>query len=243
MANHSISSDLKQCTLRLWNDGWDIVAICEMLGISQASMYRWEAIFAEYGDVNCPPSPIQGQSLRILTRALMTACEELFAEESDLYLDEVITWLGLTHDIIVSKATLCRNLKEVGLTRKILHKMAAERNEVLREDKNELTWARHYGRAMAGQRAELSDVFSHGDRYSLAAALTIDGYMAADVVEGSFDSETFYEFIATKVLPYMNPFPAEQSVLVLDNCRIHHYANLVDLVRNAGKSHSSCVTS
>ncbi|KIK74925.1 hypothetical protein PAXRUDRAFT_516347 [Paxillus rubicundulus Ve08.2h10] len=105
-----------------------------MLGISQASMYRWEAIFAEYGDVNRPPSPIRGQSLRILTCALMTACEELFAEESDLYLDEVITWLGLTHDIIVLKATLCQNLKEVGLTRKTLHKMAAEHNKVLHEE-------------------------------------------------------------------------------------------------------------
>ncbi|KAF8835451.1 hypothetical protein BDN67DRAFT_912997, partial [Paxillus ammoniavirescens] len=129
-----ISSDLKQCTLWLWNDRWDIAAICEMLGIFQASMYHWEAIFAEYGDVNRPPSPIQGQSLRILMCALMTACKELFTEESDLYLDEVITWLGLTHNTIVSKATLCRNLKEVGLTRKILHKMAAERNEALREE-------------------------------------------------------------------------------------------------------------
>ncbi|KIJ19454.1 hypothetical protein PAXINDRAFT_39444, partial [Paxillus involutus ATCC 200175] len=66
--------------------------------------------------------------------------------------------------------------------------------------KNELTWARHYGRAMAGQRVELSDVFVHGNQYSLVAALTIDGYMAADVIEGSFDSKTFYECIATKVV-------------------------------------------
>ncbi|KIK93667.1 hypothetical protein PAXRUDRAFT_144566, partial [Paxillus rubicundulus Ve08.2h10] len=109
--------------------------------------------------------------------------------------------------------------------------------------KNELPWACHYGRAMSGQCVELSDIFICGDWYSLEVALTINGYMAADVVEGSFNSETFYEFIATKVLPYMNPFPAEQSVLVLDNCHIHHYANLVDLVCNAGKSHSSCVTS
>jgi hypothetical protein len=32
----------------------------------------------------------------------------------------------------------------------------------------------------------------------------------------------------------MNPFPAERSVLVLDNCRIHHNEDLTDLVRNAG---------
>lgn len=33
----------------------------------------------------------------------------------------------------------------------------------------------------------------------------------------------------------MNPFPAERSVLVLDNCRIHHNEELYDLVRDAGE--------
>ena len=32
----------------------------------------------------------------------------------------------------------------------------------------------------------------------------------------------------------MNAFPAERSVLVLDNCRIHHNDVLVDLVKAAG---------
>ncbi|KAG2353206.1 hypothetical protein BDR07DRAFT_1383396 [Suillus spraguei] len=65
--------------------------------------------------------------------------------------------------------------------------------------KNEIMWARQYGRAMAGRRAALKDVFVRGDRYSLVAAITTEGYMAAHAVEGSFDSESLYEFIATKV--------------------------------------------
>ena len=32
----------------------------------------------------------------------------------------------------------------------------------------------------------------------------------------------------------MNPYPAERSVLVLDNCRIHHNDALVDLINSAG---------
>lgn len=32
----------------------------------------------------------------------------------------------------------------------------------------------------------------------------------------------------------MNAFPAERSVLILDNCRIHHNEALVDLVENSG---------
>ncbi|KIK79916.1 hypothetical protein PAXRUDRAFT_159998 [Paxillus rubicundulus Ve08.2h10] len=85
----------------------NIAAICKMLGIFKASIHHWEAISTEYGYVNHKPSPIQGQSLQILMHALMTACKELFFKELDLYLDEVITWFGLTYDIIVLTATIC----------------------------------------------------------------------------------------------------------------------------------------
>ncbi|KIK79823.1 hypothetical protein PAXRUDRAFT_160246 [Paxillus rubicundulus Ve08.2h10] len=99
--------------------------------------------------------------------------------------------------------------------------------------KDELTWAQHYGRAASGSCATLSDVFVRGDHYSLVAMITIDGYLAAEVVEGSYDGDSFYAYIADK-LSNMNPFPAEQSILVLDNCCIHHNEDLTDLVRTAG---------
>jgi hypothetical protein len=34
----------------------------------------------------------------------------------------------------------------------------------------------------------------------------------------------------------MNPFPAERSVLVLDNCRIHHNDAIAELVQAAGEN-------
>jgi hypothetical protein len=46
---------------------------------------------------------------------------------------------------------------------------------------------------MSNEHAELKDVFVHGDRYSLLAAITIDGYIANHVVPGSFE---FYSFVA-----------------------------------------------
>ncbi|KAF8955198.1 hypothetical protein BDZ97DRAFT_1598331, partial [Flammula alnicola] len=54
--------------------------------------------------------------------------------------------------------------------------------------KNEHTFARRYGRALTSERAQLKDVFVRGDRYSLVAAITTEGYVAARVVPGSFDS-------------------------------------------------------
>ncbi|OJA14827.1 hypothetical protein AZE42_13795 [Rhizopogon vesiculosus] len=49
MGNRKISSDLKECALRLWNTGWDIEDIQNALGVSRASIYRWETVFAEFG--------------------------------------------------------------------------------------------------------------------------------------------------------------------------------------------------
>jgi transposase len=224
MVNRRISKDIKEAALRLWNVGWETEEICFALAISRSSMYRWQSIFDEHGTVNRPKSPLIGRP-RILTRALMTAGQTLFQEESDLYLDEVVTWLALTHDIVISSSTLSRNLKEAGLTRKLLHKIAVERDEQLRQEwresiqanflgdgsqfifldetsKNERTWARHHGRSMSGEAAHLTDVFVRGDRYSLVAALTRDGYIAAHAVMGSFDSIEFYNFVAEQVVQF-----------------------------------------
>jgi len=56
---------------------------------------------------------------------------------------------------------------------------------------------------MSGACASLSDVFIRGDQYSLVAAMTIDGYIAADVVEGLYDCELFYVFIMQQVVCYL----------------------------------------
>ena len=89
--------------------------------------------FNEHGSVNRPPSPLVGQT-RIITWAVLTAVQSLYAEEPDVYLDELCTFLAVEHNIIVSTSTLPRNLIEAGLTRKLLHKLAIERDEILRDE-------------------------------------------------------------------------------------------------------------
>lgn len=242
--------------IRLCDYGWEIEDVCVALGVSSSSCYRWRQILAEHGTCERPPSPLTGRT-RTITRALLTAIEDLFSQDSDLYLDELCVWLGIQHNISISTSALSRTLNSVGLSRKTLQKLASERNELCRAEfrnylrdnfvgdgsefvvvdetsKNERTYARHYGRAARGRRAQLRDVFVRGIRYSLCAALTTQGYIATHVVEGSYDTQKFYDFITEEVLPQMNPFPAERSVLILDNCRIHHNDDLVELVENAG---------
>ncbi|KAI0309054.1 hypothetical protein OF83DRAFT_1027698, partial [Amylostereum chailletii] len=59
------------------------------------------------------------------------------------------------------------------------------------------------------------------------------GMMAARVVRGAVDSDEFLDFIVED-LPSMNPFPEPRSILIMDNCRIHHTEALFEHVRAAG---------
>lgn len=65
---------------------------------------------------------------------MLTALVDLYAEESDLFLDEACTWLEIQHGIMITPSTLSRNLQDTGSTHKILRKIAAERNEVAHEE-------------------------------------------------------------------------------------------------------------
>ncbi|THU77295.1 hypothetical protein K435DRAFT_620341, partial [Dendrothele bispora CBS 962.96] len=57
-------------------------------------------------------------------------------------------------------------------------------------------------------------------RWSMVAALGVEGYSAVRVVPGSVDGDEFFDFIVAD-LPTMNPFPGDRSVIVMDNCAIH----------------------
>ncbi|KAJ3729812.1 hypothetical protein C8R42DRAFT_565623, partial [Lentinula raphanica] len=56
---------------------------------------------------------------------------------------------------------------------------------------------------------------------SILPALSLEGYIALRVVEDSVDSTELYDFVLNDLLPKMNPWPGDQSVLILDNCSTH----------------------
>lgn len=49
----------------------------------------------------------------------------------------------------------------------------------------------------------------------------MDGIIYSHIKEGSYNGDQFLEWL-DGLLDVMNPYPAIHSVLVLDNCRIHH---------------------
>jgi transposase len=222
MGNRRISSDLKESALRLWELGWSRSDICFALSVSQDSIYRWAKIFEEFGSVNQPQSPLQVHP-RIIALAAITAIKGVYTQHPDTFLDELQWFLAIHHDIAISISALQDNLEKAGLTRKILHKIASERDEERRAEfmhsirndfsgtgdefvmvdessKNEHSIARRYGHSPAGRTADLVDPFIRGQRYSLVAAMSKCGYIATHVIPGSFDSFAFFDFIVEDVV-------------------------------------------
>ncbi|KAH7917785.1 hypothetical protein BV22DRAFT_1025768, partial [Leucogyrophana mollusca] len=66
-------------------------------------------------------------------------------------------------------------------------------------------------------------------RYSLLPALSLNGILHASIVEGSFTTARFREFIEG-LLPRMQPFPAPNSVIIMDNARIHKDPSIEELI-------------
>ena len=126
------TDEMRECALRLWELGWDTQLIVESHSVSERSLYRWRNNFVEFGTVSRPLHlrKIQGRP-RIIVQAVMTAIKEVYQNEADIYLDELVFWVAIHHDIAISRSTLQRTLEDVGLTRKLLHKIARERDEFL----------------------------------------------------------------------------------------------------------------
>jgi transposase len=220
--NRRISPDLKECALRLWELGWDQNLIMESLCVSKSSLYRWRHIFKQHQSVQRPRSPILGRPRAIL-RGVLTAIQAVYNNEADVYLDELIWWLAVHHGLVISRGALQKTLVEAGLTRKLLHKIARERDVEARADflnvvhdysggdgeefvfvdemsKNDHNTARRYGRSLSGQQADFIDNFVRGERYSLVSAITTDGYIAVRVIPGSFNANEFRDYITEQVV-------------------------------------------
>ncbi|KAJ7202249.1 hypothetical protein B0H12DRAFT_517122 [Mycena haematopus] len=175
MVYRAISADLKERALWLLEAGFITEDVCEIIGVSRASLFRWRANHVQYDSVEPPRNPLRGRP-RILnpdqTHDLLT----LLAEAPEMYLDEIMDWVAVTHDTGISRTAVHMLIHDTGLTYKILRRAASERDEVARAEwrqliqtsfissmivtadessKDERTIFRKRGRAPSGHRAEI----------------------------------------------------------------------------------------
>lgn len=230
MVFRHISDDLKERALWLDEQDFELIRphipgaaeddVEWLTGTSERSLRRWRANMREHGSVNPPASLPRGRPPKMHPDVI----EDLVAlnlESPELYLDEILDWLAVAHDQAISRSRLNEILAECNVTYKLMQRAAAERDDDVRDSwatavqeqylasqclwidetsKDDRTIYRHYGRSLAGTRAVQSANFVRGERYSLVAALSVDGYVAARVVPGSLDGEEFLDFMLNDVV-------------------------------------------
>ncbi|KAJ6572951.1 hypothetical protein B0H10DRAFT_1927840 [Mycena sp. CBHHK59/15] len=59
--------------------------------------------------------------------------------------------------------------------------------------------------------------------------------LTSTVVEGSMHRDQFLGFLEHQVLPLCSPYPGPSSVLVMDNARIHHGEEIIELCDRFGQ--------
>ena len=65
----------------------------------------------------------------------------------------------------------------------------------------------------------------------LPVLLLKEGVLHSDILKGTFDTDSLYKFVE-HTLNYMQPFPSQKSVIVMDNCHIHKHPNIQDLINS-----------
>lgn len=73
-----------------------------------------------------------------------------------------------------------------------------------------------------GERVSVIEIWRRGKHHSILALYSLCGFTDFEFTEGGYNTDLFTEHIGVLIARNVNGFPMAQSVLVVDNCRIHH---------------------
>ena len=94
-----------------------------------------------------------------------------------------------------------------------------------------------YTVAMHGKPAQKYTLLVRREYYvSAIANISVSGLLDVDVVKGTVDGDRFYDYVQKHLLPYLMPFNGvnPHSVVVLDNCSIHHVESITSMIEEVG---------
>ena len=225
------------------------------LGINKSTIQRTVSLFLTSGNVKKKSYPTP-RSYTKLTYPAKLHILHLLIEKPFLYLDEIQDNLRETLFINISLATISRFLQKNGFTRQRLQRVASQQDSLLRlQFYNDMalfkqdmfiyideTGAdrrnafRRYGYSLRGVTPR-SYIFSdRGNRISVIAMMSTRGLLDIKTIQGTTNAVTFYEFILTHLIPHILPYNGlnHHSVVILDNCSVHHVAEIVETINDTG---------
>lgn len=201
----------------------------------------------------------RGRPERVVTPEVLDWIEAEIDAECDVSLKEMKDEIELSFGVVLDVSTVCRHVLAANYTVKIKHRPAAQRKYVqigefyerMREwkaagvdarslvfidemSRNVAKMQRRRGRAKRGERATKAEFLVRGQRFNVMAALAVDGFIAVEVTTDNGNEETYERFWVDHLLGNMNPYPAERSIVIMDNAAIHGSENVVRWLHEQG---------
>lgn len=158
--------------------------------------------------------------------------------------------------VTVSASTICRILKKNGFTRKKVQNVAKQRSIEYRAQfrahsmlyrMDQFVWVdetgsdcrqamKKFGYSLLGLPPVCHKLLVRGTRISAISAICSDGLIDTELVTGSVNGRRFVDFLRGTLIPNMNPFDDSSpcSIMILDNCSIHHVSEVSELAEQAG---------
>jgi transposase len=240
--SHSTST-LREVEIRI-HAGQDNNSIYNATGVHVSSLSRYRKQLKRSGTLR-PVVRLKRGPKFLLDSAIVAEIEKQLLWRPDLTQEELQWFVYQYWDIWVHQSTISRTITALDLTLKTLQRKSAQRNQPLRAQYMDWVWKfpasffvfadesacserhldRKYGYSPRGVPATKFQDLRRSERWSILPAYGIDGYLEAPlIVKSSVNGEMFKGWLASSVLPQMQPFPNRRSILVMDNCSTHHVA-------------------
>ena len=254
--SNAYSNDLR------WKIVWQRLAltipakrVARNLCVDQSTVYRICNNFATTGTVDKKDYPAAA-AFRKLTEPAKYFILHLVLQQPGIYLREIQNELNLQLGVDISASALCVFLHKAGFTRQRLQLYAIQRDEVLRvqfaEDvslysremlifidetgTDRRDALRSKGYSLRGKPACKQRLLVRGEHVSAICAMSSEGILACKLVHVSVNGDIFVDFIETALMPNLMPFDGynPNSVVLMDNCSIHHIGEVSDLIQQTG---------
>ena len=225
------------------------------MGVDKSTVIRTLQLFYSSGSVAKRAYP-KDKAFRKLSVPAQLLILHLVAQRPGIYLHEIQGELKNLLLLDVSTSTICTFLHDHGFSRQKLRNVALQQDVFLREqyildisvyspemfvfvdetgaDRRNLL--RKYGYSLRGRPAQNHSLLIRGERVSAIACMSMEGILDVKTVVGTSDGDTFYNFMQTHLLPHLMPFDGHNpnSIVVLDNCAIHHIAEVKTMLEEVG---------
>lgn len=172
----------------------------------------------------------------------------VLCKKPDLYLDELLMILNfIDPELSISSSTLSRTLLKMGYSKRCPTRVIGQSDFLERQlyaefilryvtSPNQLVFLdeatnsrnslrRYKSRAPAKTQPLGSNVIP-SSRVNIIAAITILGIFEFNLITGTVDTSDIGYFLVNHVFPNMNPYPEPNSILIMDNARVHSLHDL-----------------